>query len=475
MKRGDLLVRNVSIGGEHGVNVLIRSGRIAAMGVEIHSPEQILDGDGCALIPGLHDHHIHLLATAAQARTVDVGPEATLDANAFALRLQGATPDMSGWIRAAGYHESIAGELDRTVLDGIDATRPIRVQHRSGGLWVLNSVALRAIMSKEDRLPSSVETDDAGQPTGRIWRGDDWLLTRMPRVEPDLASLGARLARVGVTGVTDASVTTGEEQALLFESAAISGLLPQNLTLMSGGFLPESKSHAYRVGPVKVVLDDPNLGDFGAIHATIENARNWQRTVAIHCVTADQLAFALAAFESAGTRDGDRIEHGAIVDDAAADQIARLGLRVVTQPGFIAERGDHYMREVGPEDILHLYRCRGLLRRGIRVAGSTDAPYTSFDPWRAIKAATNRMTRRGAVIAPEERLIADEALAMFLTAPADPGGEMRRLVPGARADLCLLDRSYEAALASPSSENVLATICAGQVVYDARSFAGASH
>lgn len=43
-------------------------------------------------------------------------------------------------------------------------------------------------------------------PTGRLWRADDWLRTRLPSTAPpDLTEIGARLARFGVTAVTDAT------------------------------------------------------------------------------------------------------------------------------------------------------------------------------------------------------------------------------------------------------------------------------
>ena len=44
-----------------------------------------------------------------------------------------------------------------------------------------------------------------------------------------------------------------------------------------------------------------------------------------------------------------------------AEWIARLGLTVVTQPSFVRERGDSYLRDVDAADRAWLYRCRGAL------------------------------------------------------------------------------------------------------------------
>ena len=50
--------------------------------------------------------------------------------------------DSEGWIRGVGYFESVAGELDRARLDRLAPARPLRIQHRSGALWMLNSAAV---------------------------------------------------------------------------------------------------------------------------------------------------------------------------------------------------------------------------------------------------------------------------------------------------------------------------------------------
>lgn len=50
-----------------------------------------------------------------------------------------------GWFRGIGYHDSAAGSLEREWLDRFRPKRPIRIQHRSGRLWVLNRLALTEI------------------------------------------------------------------------------------------------------------------------------------------------------------------------------------------------------------------------------------------------------------------------------------------------------------------------------------------
>jgi predicted amidohydrolase YtcJ len=243
------------------------------------------------------------------------------------------------------------------------------------------------------------------------------------------------------------------------------GDLLQRLTLMSHGALSAPDDHAYRVGPVKILLDEHELPDFAEVVASVAQARHWRRPVAFHSVTAVELAFVLAVLETAGARRGDRIEHGGVIHDDAATIIARLGVTVVTQPSFIAERGDAYRAEVDPADRPVLYRAAGLLRCGVLLAGSTDAPYAAPDPWAAIAAAVHRRTSQGIVLGATERLGARAALSLFLGSAVDPGGWPRRVAVGMPADLCLLDRPLNDALSAPHAGYVVATLIDGQIVH----------
>ncbi len=365
-----------------------------------------------------------------------------------------------------GYHEAMAGELSREALDAIAPRHPIRVQHQTGSLWVLNSLALEAV-GADAATATSVERDAARRPTGRIWRGDAWLRERLADAPPSLAAVGRRLAAYGVTAVTDASVTTSADAAARLAEAHRAGELPQRLMLMSGGALEAPTDGAFDVGPVKVLLDDHDLPPLDDFIARIGQARAWRRAVAVHCVTAGELALTLAAFGAAGARSGDRIEHGGVIPAEAIAAIRELGLTVVTQPAFVLERGDRYLAEVDPGEQADLYRCASLIAAGIPVAASSDAPYASPDPWRGVAATIARRTLGGQALGLSERVGGAEALAMYLSAPASPGGAPRRVEAGAAADLCLLKTSLGQALQSPGAELVAATLIGGKVVYAA--------
>jgi predicted amidohydrolase YtcJ len=137
---------------------------------------------------------------------------------------------------------------------------------------------------------------------------------------------------------------------------------------------------------------------FDDVVAAVSAARRHGRTVAVHAVTAAAAALAVAAIEAVGPLPGDRIEHGAVVPLGLAESIARLGLTVVTNPGFLRTRGDRYLVDVEPGERDDLWRCRSLVDGGVRVAAGSDAPFGPADPWLAMAAAVDRRTASGVAV-----------------------------------------------------------------------------
>lgn len=468
-----LVLRDVEVAGTR-TDVVVADGLIRSVEADTPAPPgaTVVEGEGGALLPGLWDHHLHLLALAATARSVAAGPPDVTDRAGLAAALADAVRHRPGeWVRAVGYHESVAGELDRDALDALCPDAPVRVQHRSGALWVLNSEAIRRLDLEDEHRPG-VERDAAGRVTGRLYGLDRWLRDRLgPTGEdppPDLAAVGRRLARHGVVGVTDATPYERSGDLDLLAGAVASGALPQRVVVTGGPALAGHPAPpGLARGPVKLRLADHALPSLDELVGWVQVAHAAERPVAVHCVTREALVLTLAALDEAGSRPGDRIEHGAVVLPDLHEPLRRHRLTVVTQPGFVAERGDRYLVEVDPDDRPHLYPCGGLLRAGVAVAGSTDAPFGDPDPWRAIAAAATRRTAAGATVGAEEAVGPARALDLFLGAPDDPGGPPRRVEPGAAADLVLLGNPRAAVLEDPAAAVVRATIVDGRLVHGA--------
>jgi predicted amidohydrolase YtcJ len=451
-----VILRDVEVAGRPGLDVRLDSGRIAEIGPRLAGRGDEIDGRGGALIPGLCDHHIHLFGYAARAHSVVLEDAAGPADMAARIAAAAAARPPGAWIRTLGYHERIAGELTRTELDRLAPAHRLRVQHQTGALWMLNSLGLAALGEGAD--PPGLD-----RATGRLWRGDAWLRSRTRADPPPLAPIGRRLTAFGITALTDASVTTDADAAGRLADAHRAGDLPQRLTLMSGGALAAPEDGAFAVGPVKVLLDDHALPDLDDFIERIARARTWRRPVAVHCVTAAELALTLAAFGTAGARPGDRVEHGGVIPPDAIRQLRALGLTVVTQPAFVHERGDRYVAEVAAEDLGDLYRCASLRAAGVPVAASSDAPYASADPWAGMAAAVARRSLGGLVLGADEAVDPATALSLYLGDPSDPGGPPRTVTVGAAADLVLLDGPLAEVLAEPAAGRVRATLMAGVV------------
>lgn len=465
-----ILLRNADLGGPELLDVRIASDVIAEIGDRLpggSGGEELMDAGGGALFPGFCDHYLHLHAMAAAASSVQCGPPGVTGPAQLAAALAAAQPDEDGWIRGVGYTEEVAGDLDALALDRLHCSHPVRIQHRSGALWILNTGAVTRLGLPAATHPG-IERNAQSQPTGRLWRSDDWLRRRLPRNRPpDLGLVGARLAELGITHVTDA--TPGLDQAAIgaLGSALASRAIPQHIQVLGAplGWAPAPEEPAPEVGPYKVVIADSSLPGLEEVTDVIRASHAQGRPVAVHCVTREALVLLLAALDDAGPLPGDRIEHAALIPAELIPRLRGPRLAVVTQPGFLAARGDDYLRDVPAAEHDDLYRARSLLEAGLRLALSSDAPYGPLDPWSVIDAAASRRTPSGQLIVPAERLTTRQALAAYLGSPGDPGGTPRRVEVGAPADLVLLHASRAEALASPSPGMVAATYIGGRAAW----------
>jgi predicted amidohydrolase YtcJ len=434
-----------------------RIAAIAAPGALAALPgESAIDAAGGALLPGLHDHHIHLPALAARRASVVCGPPAVEDAEALATALR--TAPGRGWIRGVGYHESVMGLPSARDLDRLVADRPLRIQHRSGRLWLFNSAALDDLLARGDPPPG------LDRATGHLFDEDAWLRITLAGSPPDLGAASRELAACGVTGVTEMSPSNGADEAAYFTRERARGALAQTLLLAGRLDLCAAPPDGWTLGPAKLHLHEAALPDFVEAVDFVRLAHDQSRGVAIHCTTEVEIVFALALLAEAGATPADRIEHAGIATDEHVAEIVRLGLAVVSQPHFIAERGDRYLADVDPRHHTTLYRLAAFARAGVRLAAGSDAPFGGIDPWASMRAAVHRRTAAGTVIGLNEALSPEDALALYLADPQDLG-HSRRVAVGEPADLVLLDRDWAQARGRLSATDVRLTLIAGTVVH----------
>ena len=455
-----LLIRGAELLDGRVTDIRIRGGLVADIGILEATPdEQVIEARGGLLLPGLHDHHVHIAATAAALASVKCGPPEVRDEAGLAAAL--GQPG-TGWLRGIGYHESVTGGLiGKAWLDRVVPHRPIRVQHRTGRMWIFNSAGLEALLATGLTLPEGLDRQ-----SGQLFVDDGWLRRALGGTPPSFVELGAAYARLGVTGVTEMSPGNGAVEAGHFVREHEAGALPQRVLLAGTLALGQNVPlHGLVLGPVKLHLHEAALPDFGEAVALMRAAHDQGRVVAVHCVTETELVFTLAAFREAGARKGDRIEHASVTPCGLLRDFVDLGLAVVVQPNFVAERGDEYRADIPARDWPNLYRLRSFLAAGVTMAGGSDTPFGALDPWVAMAAAVSRRTRDGAVLGAEEALTPEEALGLFLADPVALG-RARAVAVGTAADLCLLRRPWREARVALSAGLVRATLIGGRLVHN---------
>lgn len=426
---------------------------------------QVIDADGCAVIPAFSDHHLHLAALARAGESIRCGPPVVTDRASLADALAHAPETASGWVRGVGYTESVAGELTRADLDAVESARPVRIQHRSGALWMLNSVAAERVGLESGTHPG-IERDPAGRPTGRLWRADDWLRTRLPDDGfPSFAAVGERLRSDGIAEMTDATPDIDDTYIGAVVAAVDDSTISGRVNLLGVPLGVEVDHPRVGVGPYKIVIADSDLPSPDDLAARIDAAHRSDRCVAVHCVSRVALALLLAAWDMVGVRVGDRIEHAAVVAADTCAELARRGIVVVTQPGFLPERGDDFLDDSDRADHDDLYRCGSLIDAGVPVALSSDAPYGPLNPWTVIAGATQRRTASGRRVGtPDERIGVSQAIDRYCTPSDDPLRRPRRIAVGEPGELVMADRAWRDVLESPAEVRAAYRVLGG-VVY----------
>ena len=474
-----LLVVGVDVDGER-VDVRCANGVVTAVGTDVtpRRGETVVRG-AAAAVPGLHDHHLHLMAMAARADSVDVGAERVSDGEDLARVLAAADAASAAgeWLRAVGYHERVLGRLDRWTLDRIVEGRPLRVQHRSGHLWVLNSAGCRAVgldvgdvdggLHGDCVAIDGIERDGSGRATGRLFDRDEWLADRLPRREPpDLGPVGRRLASYGVTGVTDATPTAATADLEPLAAARRTGTMAQRIRVM-GGLDADAPCipHGLDVGPLKVMVADGRQPDVDGLVDRIDAAHRSGRPVALHCVSLVAAAVGLpAAWDVAGARPATAWSTG-----RCSPRTWSAGWPSWRSPWSRNRRSSSTgvtstSTRSTPGTRAHLYRCAGLARAGVergrhrrsvRSRGSVGGRRLGGPPVHPVGPGRRGRRAHGTP---------DAALDLFLSDPADPGGPPRTISVGASADLCLLGDDLDRTLDDPTARRVVTTVVAGRVI-----------
>ncbi|WP_406726933.1 amidohydrolase [Streptomyces sp. GD-15H] len=494
----------------------------------------VLDCGGAVVVPGFGDAHNHMAWFGQSLGELDLSTATTLSQVYDAVARRAAALPADAWIVGAGYDDTVmGGHPHRTELDRAAGGRPVWLKHRSGHMCVAGSEVLRraGVLDGGVDAPEGgiVVRDGGGSPTGLLQERAQALVTDlvMPYPVAELADALGRASEVyaaeGLTHVVEAGIGLGligrsPVEAAAYQLARERGTLRTRVELMvAADNLHALRAHAddgittgidlglrsgfgddrLRLGPMKIWLDGSLIGRTAAVsepfcghdhtsgvyqnspeemHRLVVDAHRAGWRVAAHAIGDSAVDLALDAFAEAqrvlprpDVRH--RIEHSAVVRPDQLDRYVELGVVPVPQARFLYDVGDSMAEGLGPERTLWMYRHRSFLDRGIRVPGSSDRPVAPGAPLLGMQSMVERLSRAGTVLAPDERVSAEQALRAYtIDAAWASHDESRRgsITPGKYADFAVLsDDPVTVDSDRMGAIDVLATFVAGECVHGA--------
>lgn len=480
---------------------------------------RLIDLDGQTVLPGLIDAHGHMTGLGdLQVGTLDLSGTMSYEEVIERVRQRAAELPEGTWILGRGWdHESWPSRKlpDHQTLSDIVPDHPVWLLRVDGHAGLANEAAMRAAGVDEN-----TENPDGGEvirgagdrPTGVfVDNAESYIEQAVPseargRTRDQLIAAQQMCIEAGLTGVHDMGVPPAQiklyqqldEEGLL--KVRIYAVLPGNFAVryfdqndilvtdrvtaratklyMDGAM---GSRGAWMLEPYSdrpldddgnpysgLTVSDPEFIDFVARHGT---RRGYQ--VCVHAIGDRANRRVLDAFEHAGAGDGrHRVEHAQLLHPDDIARFASLGVIPSMQPTHCTSDMRWVADRVGDERALGAYAWRSLIESGVPIAGGSDFPVESHNPFLGFYAAVTRQNHDSQPDGgwlPDQRMTRDEALRSFTIWAAYAAFEEHEkgtLEPGKLADFIVIDRDLMTC--EPSEilgTRVLRTVIGGEWVF----------
>jgi len=481
--------------------------------------DERINGEGATLLPGLIDAHGHVTSHGRALSAVDlVGSDSEADSVARVKAFIAKHPDQE-WILGRGWNQVFwPGKQfpDRRSLDVVSGEKAVALGRIDGHAMWANSKALElAGIGDDTRDPDGgqIIRDKNGRATGVLIDNAMNLVEQVmpPVTDADMQRFALTamedLARNGVTSVHDAGISAQEVkafQALRRDNkmpiriyAMLSVLDPANDAYLRQGPLIDP-DHMLDIRSVKISADGA-LGSRGAAlfedysdepgqkglllvndeqldqHMGRSMAAGYQ--VNIHAIGDKANARVLDYFELMIKKHDNRHlrhrnEHSQIVRPVDIPRFAEIGVVASIQPTHATSDKNMAGDRLGEERLKGAYAWKTLLDSGARLAGGSDFPVESANPFYGLFAAVTRQSQDNQPPGgwlPHEKLDRDQTLSLFTEWAAWSAHQEKvigRLMPGYAADFILVRDDYFTVAEQDIWKNrVLATYVAGKKVF----------
>lgn len=157
------------------------------------------------------------------------------------------------------------------------------------------------------------------------------------------------------------------------------------------------------------------LFDSGQLTARLSQLSGTHERIKIHALGNQAVDMACECVVESGITTKVCIEHATILDDANIEKLARHGVQVSVQPGFLPHFGPQFssMRLTGRYRGLPL---RSLLDAGVDLIMSSDYPCGPLDPLHNMRCAVDRKIKGGRAYLENEAICQEEAVYAYTVA-----------------------------------------------------------
>lgn len=482
--------------------VEVRRGRVAAIGGRRPSGvPAVRCPAGACLVPGLIDAHLHLVLGGEQLAQLDLSGATSRAAFEAAVAQRSAALPEGRWLLAHGWCEDRwGGELPDSSWLAAAGDRPVVAYRMDIHAALVNERVLALVPTADDPPGGRIVRDAAGRPTGLMAEAAAWDLVNPVVPSPGVAerrqgllSAQHHLHQYGLTSVgameyaaivRDVIEPLRDDLTLRVMITMLDRRWPLDLSWATGfrnddrlavigckAFL-DGTLGSRTAAMLSPYADDPgNSGLFVELAAS-GDLDAWAAAVAaaglspaMHAIgdAASRLAIDVIASLPPGTHA--RLEHG---QHLHADDVARTaGMFVSMQPLHMVDDAPSMRGRLGAERLPGAFAIRQLAAADAVLAFGSDWPVVTACPIEGMRAAVTRLDRDGAPFQPASAISPEAALVAYTRGAAEalrlPDAGVIR--PGAHGDFTLLDRDPLTADWIAAPPRAIATIVAGEVVW----------
>ena len=485
----------------------VRNGRIEWIGDDEKSKTfegKRVDLQGRRILPGFIDAHMHPLFLANTAKQIAcmVPLVHSIEEMIEEVRKQREKQQVGEWIEGWGYDEGKLAEgrsPSRADLDQAVTDSPIIITRTCTHIIAVNSKALEiAGITKDTPNPSGghIDRDDNGEPTGVLRENaKDLVLNKMPAytIEENaehLDELAPSLFAHGITAITDLMARPAPiDYVEMYNAARKKGLAQRTVLYYMWEDVEKTpmlnkentdRTKSIHIGGIKLFadgsvsgrtawVDPPFLGDdkndgisttsSEELKAAAEMAKEHGVQIVVHAMGEQAIDQVIDTFADMDNwiegAPSIRIEHAAMPTKHALDIAAKKGIAFVPQPTFLFAEIESYYNNLGAERTTMTYPVKTMLKAGIHVAFSSDAPATAWvdpvNPFVGLQSAVTRIAYNGADTGQNERVSIETAIELYTRAAQEVTRipDVGQLKLGFHADFIILDQDI---LEIPSDE-----------------------